>query len=371
MSDYDSILKEKKRKKDDVKEENIKEFPTFSLSFICIIIFIIVSYVIYFNLVLSPKNIVISDCQNVLSKYGSLIKNVPLKEFYEEKKIVGTVNFEQEEHKFSFIKNNGDVEFNISNDDRFVDYFVVDDKSYVKVPSIEEYVLLDNVFSVSSFLEFESKLNNIDESKYLKSIYLKDERPVVEINFSLNTSDLNRIFGVELSDEYEVLATFKNNAITNKIIEIKIVLNNNTNSIRKVITINDEFILYNSGEDVYKIILQENKDNFIIKISKNDQLYSVFSGVENEENYHYVYQIIDTIYNINIYAYKNENGYLYEIVKKNNEIEKKMSINLNIDNTYLIEGDINNFIDDDNKIISDNYNNDINYFKDKYLEFIK
>ena len=71
MSNYDSILKTKNTYKEDVVniENNKKKFPWFRIDFICIILLIVVSYIVYYNKVLTPDNIYLNDLKTVYDKY--------------------------------------------------------------------------------------------------------------------------------------------------------------------------------------------------------------------------------------------------------------------------------------------------------------
>jgi len=289
MGKYDSILKEKK--KTTTIEEQPKKFPKFLVSCILIIIVLISSYIIYYNKVLSPKNIVIQDSINIVKKYSSLIKNAPLLEFKNENNLTGTIIYGPDTFNFNLVKNNNNLSFNISNNNKFINYYLLDNKTYIKVPSITEYISLNSNFSINTLLSLEEKLSTIKEDKYIKNIYFANKKPIVEINLTLNTNELNEIFGFGLEEEYEVIATFKNNAIINNIEETKIIINNKTTLERKVITIKENELLYKINNDTYKMILESKDNNFTLKINKNDILYSVLTGTTNESNYIYTYQV--------------------------------------------------------------------------------
>lgn len=370
MNEYDSILREKKKKKV-VVEEQPKKFPKFWVSLLLIILVLVISYVIYFNKILSAKNIVLNDSLEVLKKYSSLIKNVPVNEFSNEKNLVGTISYGSDKYNFNLVKNNDNLGFNISNNDKYINYYLVDNKAYVKVPSVNEFVSLDYTFSINTLLKFSDILDNISEDKLVKNVYFLNQKPVVEVNLSFDSKRVNEIFELSLKDDYSVIVTFKNSAIMNEVLEIKIAINNETKSDRRVITMNGNNITYTVGGDTYSIVLEESDNDFTIRTSKNDILYSVFRGIDNEDNYQYSYQIIDKVYNINLFTYKNSDGYKYELKSKKNEIEEVIDITLNIENSYLIEHDAANFIDYSNQLVTSKYNNDINYFKDKFLKFVE
>lgn len=368
MSEYDSILKEKK-KKITVKEET-KKFPKFAISLVLILVVLIVSYIIYFNSILSPLNIIVSDYEKIVDKYGVMTKNVLIEEFQKGNNLIGTIEYDNLIYDFNLLKDGENFNFNISNNDSYINYFLVNNNSFVKTNSITDYVSVAPLFTVNDFLLLKDNLSAISSDKYIKSFYFVEERPVVEINLTLDTKELNEIFGVYLQDDYEVIATFKNNAFTNDIEEIKFIINNKSKLDRRVITVDEDKILYVIDDVTYKIVLDYNNNDFMMKISKNDVLYSVFNGNVVEDGFVYTYQIIDTIYNISITSTKSGEEYLYKIVKKEDDLEKEVDISVKVGDRYVIDVVKTGLLDKDNGLISESFNNDINYFKDKFLEFV-
>lgn len=368
MSEYDSILKGEK--KIEVVEKEPKKFPKFWVSFFLIIIVLVVSYIIYFNNVLSAYNIIINDSVKILNKYNTLSRNIPFDEYKKENNLVGTISYKEDIFNFNFIKNVDNLNFNISNNDKYINYYLISNSSYVKVSSVNEYVLINSLFNINSLIELRNNLSKIDKNKYIKNIYLEGEKPIVEVNLTLSTTELNDIFGFNLVDDCEVIATFKNSAVMNEIEEIKIIINNKTTLERRVITIYEDKVLYKINDDTYKLVLEPNGDDFMLKISKNDVLYSVLSGTNNSDKYTYTYQVINTKYNISISTSKTTDGYFYEITKKENELEESLNINLKVENSYVIENKATNFVDLNDELIKQAYSSEINYFKDKFSYFI-
>lgn len=368
MGKYDSILKEKKKTTITIEEEP-KKFPKFLVSCFFILLVLIISYIIYFNNVLTPKNIIIQDSLNTLSKINSLINNFPLLELNNEKNITGNINYNNENFKFNIIKNQHNLNFNISSNNQYINYYLLNDKTYIKIPSITEYISLKSNSLLNIILSLEEKLLTINETKYIKSFYIDNKKPIVEINFTLNTIELNEIFKLNLEEEIDLIATFKNNAIKNNIEEIKIIINNKTKQERQVIEIKNNKLSYKKNNDIYLLDLEEHENNFNIKITKNDVLYSVLTVATTDNNYIYTYQAIDDIYNLNLKATKNNDIYSYEITKKKQELEEKVTIDLKIEEGYIIENNLTNIVEKNNLNI-ESYNNNINYFKDKFLRFI-
>ena len=77
MTNYDSILKEKKNY-EEVKIEKNKKFPTFKITFLLTILILIISYVIYFMTVLTPNMIFFNDINIVFNKYKSIFNSFDL-----------------------------------------------------------------------------------------------------------------------------------------------------------------------------------------------------------------------------------------------------------------------------------------------------
>ena len=230
--------------------------------------------------------------------------------------------------------------------------------------------MLDSTFSINTLSTILNKLVLLNENKYLRTIHIDDKKPIVEINVSFNTNELNNLFNISLKDDYEINVTFKNTAIMNEIKEINIIINNKTKEEIATINIKENEIIYKNNNDIYKFKIEFTNNDFILKISKNDILYSILNGTTIDDNYKYTYQTINNVYNINILTNKNNNEYSYEILKQKDEEEEILNIKLKIENTYLLERDTIHFIDINNKLINGIYNNDVNYFKNKFINFI-
>lgn len=371
MSEYDSILKKKKKIKEVAVEEE-KKFPSFWVSFFLILVALVVSYIIYFNKVLSAKNILIYDYLSVLNKYSFLLKNIPDKEYNDENNIMGVINYNSDKYNFNFIKNDNDINFNISNNDKYINYYLMDNKSYVKIASINEYVSLKSSFSINTILNMENILNSISDNEFIKNVYFDGSKPMVEVNMVFNSEEINDLLGLGLEDDYEVIVTLRNSAIMNNIEEIKVVINNKTLDDRKVITINNDNIIYADGSNTYNINLEISGNSFILKISKDDILYSVLNGNDSDDRYQYNYKIVDSDYNISMTAFKNnDGGYSYIFNSKRGDIKEVLTIDLKIVDSYLIDNNIVNVVESSNQLISNIYDSEINYFKDKLLKFVK
>jgi len=371
MSEYDSILKKKKKVEEVVEEE--KSFPSFWVSLFLILVVFVISYIIYFNKVLSAKNILIYDYLSVLDRYSFIVDNIPIEQYNNEKNIVGVINYGSDRYDFNLLTNkkNGSIKFNISNNDKYIDYYLLDNKGYVKVNSIDKYVELNKSFSINTLFKMEEILNGISNEKGVKNIYFDDGKPIVEVNMTFNTNEINEMFGFGLEDDYEVIVTLKNSAVMNNVEEVKMVINNKSLEDRRVITIVDNNIIYVDGSNTYNMNLEVNDNSFVLKISKDDVLYSVLNGNDSGDRYQYNYKIVDEVYNISLSAIKSESDYAYTFNSNRGDIKEVMDIHLRMDDAYLIETDTTDVVSVTDDAISNIYNSEINYFKDKLLKFIK
>jgi len=125
MSEYDSILKKKKKVEEVVEEE--KSFPSFWVSLFLILVVFVISYIIYFNKVLSAKNILIYDYLSVLDRYSFIVDNIPIEQYNNEKNIVGVINYGSDRYDFNLLTNkkNGSIKFNIYNNNKYIDYYLL------------------------------------------------------------------------------------------------------------------------------------------------------------------------------------------------------------------------------------------------------
>jgi len=217
----------------------------------------------------------------------------------------------------------------------------------------------------------EEILNGISNEKGVKNIYFDDGKPIVEVNMTFNTNEINEMFGFGLEDDYEVIVTLKNSAVMNNVEEVKMVINNKSLEDRRVITIVDNNIIYVDGSNTYNMNLEVNDNSFVLKISKDDVLYSVLNGNDSGDRYQYNYKIVDEVYNISLSAIKSESDYAYTFNSNRGDIKEVMDIHLRMDDAYLIETDTTDVVSVTDDAISNIYNSEINYFKDKLLKFIK
>ena len=194
------------------------------------------------------------------------------------------------------------------------------------------YIQADDIRWINSIQSIQKNFDEVFiDDGFIKRFYFEGSRPVVEVNFVLNRDSLNRLLGGSfVKDEIEVTITFKNDAFSGELVTSKVVINNKTKNKRKVITYQDStFLLTDDDGNTIKYFLQINKNDFSLKISKDDTLYSVFKGNKKEDSYQYSYQIIDKIYNLSMdIDYGDEDEYhFHSIIETENQTsDKKMLI---------------------------------------------
>lgn len=369
MGEYDSILKEKK-KKQVLVDDKPKKFPKFTISFILIILVLVISYIIYYNNVLGKREIFFNNAISILDSYSLLVKDLPLKEFNDDKNLTGIARCGEEMFNFNLVKNNNNLNFNVSSGDRSFNYFLVDDNEYANVNSVTSNITVDYSEVVNLLFSVDDKFLSIGEDKYVKSFYFDGVIPIVEVNLVMDTNYINELFKLGLKDDYQVIVTMKNSAIMNEIKEIKIVINNLSKNDRRVVFVSSNEILYKTKNNIYKFVLEKNNKDFVIKINKGDILYSILTGTANDNSYKYSYQVIDGNYSIDINASTGNNIYVYEIEKKQNGEEKAISVTVSVNAGHVIDGQFDTFVDMDDESIKNIYNQEFGYFKDKFLDFI-
>ena len=204
-------------------------------------------------------------------------------------------------------------------------------------------------YNVSNYLQ-----NRWPKSKHIKKFYLNGTIPVVESNLVLNTDNIKEALGVrELKNTYELLFTFKNNAISNKIISMKVIVNNSTTGRRGVFIYENGILTYTENDIVYKFVIEKNNNDFRLDIYKNDTLYSVLTGNNKDKSYEYLYQVIDKVYNISLIVNKEDSIPTYQLSSNINVDNERRSDNLNIS----LEGNKDIIEDNSLDIKKEDYNN--------------
>ena len=342
MADYNSILKEKKKYEEPIKENTgPKPFPWLKMDVFSIIIILIVSYIVYYINILTPELIFLNDLNTLTKQYETLLQPLNLDQFENDYNIEGIITIEEQEYNYEIVKNENKFKTSLSLDDNKLDYYATESTPYIKLSSFkEEYIKL----STNDYSNILSNLkdyftNNLPKDKFIKKFYLNGTTPTVESNLHLTNEDILKALKLNnLENSYEVLFTFKNNAITNEIISMKITINNLNTQARSVITYENNLLYYKDDNQSLELKLEQIDENFTLKISKEGTLYSVLTGSRLENSYKYLYQIIDKIYNISLTINNENNINSYEV---ESNIEKgESTINQKLMLTFQKQDDI-------------------------------
>lgn len=333
MKEYDSVLKEKKvyEEENEVKKQKPKYKIYIFLYFVIMLIVLIVYYIIYYQNILSPNNILINDMNTIIQKYQSIFEYIDLN-LDDSQKLEGILLLNDLEYNCGLLKNEDAIQMEISNVDNYLTYYTTKTEHYISLSSLpDKKIKLDTLLNLNNLKKMFSKLNTIlPNEKYIKRIYLEENTPVVEVSTTITNNEINQFLGNnQIRDNYEILVTFKNHAITNGIVYTKMIINNRTTNQRNVFTYKDGILEYTDNEgNVYKITLSIKKEDFHLKIYKEEELYSIFLGKRIENTYQYTYQIIDKIYNITLDITQENNGYQYQltsIIERAGEKQKNIA----------------------------------------------
>lgn len=331
MADYDSILKEKKTYEEPiVKNTEPVTFPWFQIDLILISLIIAISYMVYFNIVLTPKNIFLNDLKIVSNKYRSILNPLDLSILNDKTyNLNGSINIDETNYIYKLSKDNNKLNLILNKDDLSLNYYTISNERYIKLSNFNElYYKLSDTNSTNILTSLKNYItNNLNKDKFIKKFYIKDNIPIVESNLILNNEDLLKIFNLNnINNSYKVLLTFKNHAISNEIMEIKLKINNLTTDERILITYDDKYLTYKSDNNNLKFELISNNEDFRLNIYKDDILYSVLTGTNKETSYQYLYQVIDKVYNLTLNINKDNNLTSYSLlsnIEKNSIIETK------------------------------------------------
>ena len=407
MSDkYDTILKEKK-----VYEDYTPEHPMFK-KFMLIGIFvsfiiIIISYIYYYNTFLNGEAIILNNILKLRDNYSVIFNGYNSYNFDDNYMLDGTVSVNNFNYKYTFIRDGNRIKRSFFNNDRFISYYYVDNGSYVKFSGMDKYISIpfelydinsyyndykdinnnvysffskilldDNVlninnrfYTIDNFLDVINNIksnftNSINSNRYNKKFYFYNGRPVVKIDLSLNTKDINNILGngdnnLTVLDDYDVIITVRNDAIMNDIKNVKVIINNKTKDTREVIFYDGVDLMYTDvSGTVYKYNLKIDSKRFNLKIFKDDVLYSALEGEEDSNKYIYSYLYMDKLEKYTLELLNDNNKYNYKFVSN---IDNNIN-NISISGEYYSDGAIDDVVSDSliYRDVSDNIRNNIN-----------
>ena len=388
MDNYDSILKEKKVYADPeplIKKTKYTKY--FVIDFFVILIVLVISYFIYYHNVLSPKNVIIND----VSYFEDIGKQIllPLQiDFNSDYAFSGNFNIDNLAYKYDLVRNDKNMQLKLSLNDKSAFYYLDNNIMYANFSDFlkDSYIESNNKYNwINMYREYIENYDSVLNSdiQLFKKFYIEKTTPIVEVTCILKKDDINRLFGTTLVlDDFEVTLTFKNNAITNEIVDGKLVINNKTKDNRNVITYKKNTFIFtdNEGESV-KYFLEITKSKFSLKLYKSDELYSMFFGNKTSDGYSYNYQVMDKIYKLALNIKNGENTE-YEFTSSIGEdsqhiMEKKFSIsrldNKSLDNKVDISNKKNysSLSDEEKKIYQEHYDKfilPIRKFIDEYKD---
>ena len=316
MTEYDSILKEKKKYDEPIKVKKEKKFPWLLIDIISLLLNLIISYFFYYKNILSPDKIILNDLKKVGDKYKIIFTNLNLEQLTQDKyNLVGEIELNDKKYNYELSKKHPSTNLSLELEDKKLNYYSNSNQNYLKISNFkDEYYQLNNNNYLNIITNVKNYLNNkLKEEKFIKKFYLNGTIPIVESNLELNNETIKSILNINYKDNYKTLLTFKNNAITNEIISIKIIINNLNKNKRTVILYENDYLTYKDDNQTLNFYLEEKNEDFTLKIYKNDIIYSVITGIKQQESYQYTYQIIVKIYNIGLTIKKEDNNYLYDI----------------------------------------------------------
>ena len=416
--DYNSILKEKKVYEDVSSSNNSLFFKFIILGLFFSFIVIAISYSVYYNSILSGESILLNNSLKIINQYGVITKgfynNYNLSNNYT---LNGNVSVNDFNYQYKFMKDGSKIEKNINYNDSFIKYYFDSDSSYIKLSSLSDKYIsfnnellsmdsyikdydtiiklgfnnyLESLFVDSSPINVFNRLYTIDnysnifdniksnfsnyivESNYKKKFYFYNGRPVIKIDLFIDKEGINKILGdgnnnLVVKDDISISITTRNDAIINDIKNIKIVINNNTKKTREVILYDGSDIIYVSDNGVkYRYSIGKDKNRDILKVFKDDVLYSTLEGYSKDNKYIYNYQVIDKVMKIGVEVSNDNNKYSYSFVINDEDKVYKARIDGVYDNTSFVDNNISNVVsyrnisDSDRSIINSSIKNIFN-----------
>ena len=328
MSKYDKILKQEKVFREPIvkKSKYTKYIIIYCLLFTMLLTS---SYIIYYNTVLSPINIIKNDFTSLAKNLENIYQNIipsPIGASLE-----GTITSEKLNYNYGLIKEGNNYYLDLSTKDSSLQYQITPKMIKTNLSTFQNNrIIKENQIDYS---KLKNTLNTfLKEEKYIKTFYFDKKTPIVEINFTLTDNDINSLFHTTiLKEKYNIIITLKNDALKNETKSIKVVVNNKTKNQRSTFEYQNQSLIYqNFKNEKYKFILVNNQKDFNMKIYKNEELYSILLGKSYEKSYTMTYQIINKIYNISLTKTEEKSLTTYKIVFKKEEEESKKEDTINI-----------------------------------------
>lgn len=339
MDEYNSILKEKEHYEEPVASpDSHSNFGKYVFIDVILIMLILgISYVVYYQTVLSSEQIVVHDLESVLSNYQPCLKNLNVDSllFSPRYTAEGTLQLLDREYNYGLIRDGAKFQLDLANQSDYYLLYTDGLKDFIQLSIDDGYYEMNRDYYLNLYQNFK---NHFDIGKYkdrmIRTFYIKDYTPIVEINLQLNQEDINSLLGYSIfKEDTEVSFTFQNHALTDEVLQLKIVYHNKKQDVREVVSYQDGEIFYVNNDGVTRrFVLQWTQEDFILKIYQEDVLYSVLTGNRQEDLYQYHYQIIDQVYNLTLDVTGKDGNYLYHFTSNVEEngvnVKKEAKVSL-------------------------------------------
>lgn len=317
MGKYDSILKEKKEYHNPVIKKG--KYTKYIISIILITLLVILaSYIIYFQTILSPYEVLKNDFLQLKNTYQTIYQNIVKKDVISLSYLKGEIILENNSYDYTIQKDNHHFSLNLSSEENNFNFELTPTSKSIGLSSFSNQKITK---TINSSITKEKILALLKQKKSYRTIYISNHQPIVEVNYTFTSSEINKLLGEnKIKDDYQWILTLKNNALTNEIISIKLIINNEGKNERSTIEYEKNKVCLTTPKNhKLEFVLVTEKNDFQLKIYKEGEIYSILIGREYEHKYEYTYQVIDKIYNIKLDIMKESTGYLYEISSKINK----------------------------------------------------
>ena len=313
MGEYDSILKEKKvyaELEPIIKKNKFTKY--FSICFIAFLVIMCISYLFYYQNILSPKNVLLYDFNSFYKLGESLLSPLNVDILNDTYSLEGTMSIDQLKYQYEVTRDGLNMNLLLTNNDKSIHYYIDNNSMCIHFNHFlnEQCIEQDELLWINLFRNVKYNLHDVlDDSQMIKRFYFENKAPVVEVNWVLDRNSLNRLLGTTFThDEINISFTFKNNAFSGELLDGSLIIQNKTKNERYRIDYQDNsFLLTDNLGNVTKYLLQFHQNDFSLKIFKDDELYSVLSGTSRDDSYLYSYQIIEKIYNLSLEVLEGDN----------------------------------------------------------------
>lgn len=324
MGKYDTILKVKKEYPKKIQEEQThhRHFSKYVIIYLFSIFLILgISYIVYYQTVLSFESVLQNDFFILKKQYTNVFHPIIPKNVISSSSLEGTLSLENTVYNYGILKEKGKIQLELSNQENYL-YSKITSQDYsLKLEKFSSYGLVfeQDILYQDLISRLKAKISQI---KSAKNLYLEGNIPIVEFAFSLNEKDINDVLGSNiLKDQYNIIVTIKNNALTNEFISFKSAITNQKTGQRSILEYKDKEMIYEVNKaKTYRFNIKNKKKDFQLRIYKNGELYSTFLGESSKYQYTYSYQVINKVYNLKFMIQEEKGGYSYEL---NSSIEKE------------------------------------------------